>query len=281
MSLTRPPNLSLANANQSLPSAPNYYPEGDDFSKYFSGTSNNILPGPSRPAMPSPRVRGIKSYSDTLDEALAGLPQAMTPTPPPVELPRVGGIQSYSQRLDESLSKLTQTTPTTNTVSTRTPTTETYQDTVARLGQSYRSGDMSKSEYMSAMDAAATNVLGREMPSPESFAGTQSQKTPIIQESLDSISPKPEATTQSTVSSPAKGSPSGAATDEEKNLFKKLHGTSYDPNSSRDKGLLGVLRSSGEAVGGYGDFKKLRTVAYGKQYGEDSYWGKAAKKILG
>lgn len=60
-------------------------------------------------------------------------------------------------------------------------------------------------------------------------------------------------------------------------LFKKLHGTSFDPNSKRDRRLLGYIKSAAEEAGGYGDFKTIKNLAYSQQYGPESSYSKMAK----
>ena len=68
-------------------------------------------------------------------------------------------------------------------------------------------------------------------------------------------------------------------TEEEKEIFKKLHDSSFNPKSSRDKGLLSNIRKAGSELGGYKDTRALSTLAYADQYGENSYYGREAKKI--
>ena len=68
-------------------------------------------------------------------------------------------------------------------------------------------------------------------------------------------------------------------TEEEKEIFKKLHESSFNPKSSRDKGLLSNIRRAGSELGGYKDTRALSTLAYADQYGENSYYGREAKKI--
>lgn len=55
-------------------------------------------------------------------------------------------------------------------------------------------------------------------------------------------------------------------TSEETSIFRKLHGTSFDPKSKRDRQLLEYIKSSAEEAGGYGDIKKITRLAYAKQY---------------
>lgn len=54
-------------------------------------------------------------------------------------------------------------------------------------------------------------------------------------------------------------------TQQQKDLFRKLHGTSYNPNSSMDKTKMSQLQSAGSEVG-YDDVNKLTNTAYAKQY---------------
>lgn len=61
-------------------------------------------------------------------------------------------------------------------------------------------------------------------------------------------------------------------------IFRKLHGTSFDPKSKRDQKLMGYIRGAAKEAGGYGDFKAIRDLAYSQQYGPSSDYGKMASK---
>ena len=79
---------------------------------------------------------------------------------------------------------------------------------------------------------------------------------------------------------PAQTAPSSAPINSEMSdidLFKKLHGTSFDPNSKRDRRLLGYIKNAASEAGGYGDFKAIKNLAYSQQYGPESHYTKAAQ----
>lgn len=76
-----------------------------------------------------------------------------------------------------------------------------------------------------------------------------------------SASTKPSTGTDASQSA----QPTGEISQQQKDLFKKLHGTSYNPNSSMDKAKMGQLQSAGAEVG-YDDVGKLANSAYAKQY---------------
>lgn len=86
------------------------------------------------------------------------------------------------------------------------------------------------------------------------------------------------ATPSATSSQPA-AQPAGEINQQQKDLFQKLHGTSYNPNSSMDKAKMGQLQSAGAEVG-YEDVNKLTNAAYAKQYG-DTDKGRAYAKQAG
>lgn len=57
----------------------------------------------------------------------------------------------------------------------------------------------------------------------------------------------------------------GEPNQEEKALFKKLHGSEYSPGKTNDA-KLAQLRTAGQQAGGYGDVEKVRNAAYAQQY---------------
>lgn len=61
-------------------------------------------------------------------------------------------------------------------------------------------------------------------------------------------------------------STNSAPSQEEQDLFKKLHGSSYNPNSAMDKAKLAQLQTAGKQAGGYKDVEKVRNAAYAQQY---------------
>lgn len=77
---------------------------------------------------------------------------------------------------------------------------------------------------------------------------------------------------------PAAAAPSGDPTDQEVQLFQKLHNGKFNSASRRDQEMLRHLRSAGQEAGGYGDFKTLRNLAYAQQYGAKSDYGRLAQK---
>jgi len=92
----------------------------------------------------------------------------------------------------------------------------------------------------------------------------------------------PATATGNAAAAPQAGStaqPAGEITQQQKDLFQKMHGTSYNPNSTMDKTKMGQLQSAGSEVG-YDDVNKLTNAAYAKQYG-DSEKGKAYAKQAG
>lgn len=93
-----------------------------------------------------------------------------------------------------------------------------------------------------------------------------------MQKSLGSENPKPATDARKPQAIPAEKPETN-----EIDIFKKLHGTTFDPNSKRDRGLLGYIKSAAEEAGGYGDFKAIRNLAYSQQYGPESSYGKMAK----
>jgi hypothetical protein len=98
----------------------------------------------------------------------------------------------------------------------------------------------------------------------KSLAGTQGGSAPSVVGSAT----KSPATAQAEV---------GEITQQQKDLFKKLHGTSYNPNSSMDKNKMGLLQTAGSEVG-YDDIGKLTNTAYAKQYAGSSKGDTYAKK---
>lgn len=71
---------------------------------------------------------------------------------------------------------------------------------------------------------------------------------------------------------------SGAITPEERQLMRRLHGGS-DYYEKTDRAKLDQLRAAGKELGGYGDFKNLRNLAYANQYGANSDYGRLAAKF--
>ena len=61
-------------------------------------------------------------------------------------------------------------------------------------------------------------------------------------------------------------STNSAPSQEEQDLFKKLHGSSYNPNSAMDKAKFAQLQTAGKQAGGYKDVEKVRNAAYAQQY---------------
>lgn len=59
--------------------------------------------------------------------------------------------------------------------------------------------------------------------------------------------------------------PAGEITPQQKEMFKKLHGTSYNPGSTMDKQKMSQMQSAGQEVG-YDDVNKLANASYAKQY---------------
>ncbi len=59
----------------------------------------------------------------------------------------------------------------------------------------------------------------------------------------------------------------GPITDEEKSIFKRLHGTDFSPGRTNDA-KLAQMRSASQAAGGYDDIEKVRNAAYAQQYGD-------------
>ena len=91
-----------------------------------------------------------------------------------------------------------------------------------------------------------------------------------MKQSLDMDKPKP-------ADSKPSSTPEQDSEMSEIDLFKKLHGTSFDPKSKRDRRLLGYIKNAASEAGGYGDFKAIKNLAYSQQYGPDSNYTKAAK----
>jgi hypothetical protein len=68
----------------------------------------------------------------------------------------------------------------------------------------------------------------------------------------------------------------GPITDEEKNLFKKLHGSDYSPGVGDQR--LAELRSAVQQAGGATDVSKIANLAYAQQYAGSSQGDAYAKK---
>lgn len=85
---------------------------------------------------------------------------------------------------------------------------------------------------------------------------------------------EPTAVDPTAVSTAAQSPTStGEPTAEEKELFKKLHGTEFSAGQMNNAKLQ-QLRVAGQQSGGYSDTEKVRNAAYAAQYG-DSAEGKA------
>lgn len=124
-----------------------------------------------------------------------------------------------------------------------------------------------------AMNKKIINLGGAASPEAKDASVTSTEK-PQAAAADNEVTPtakaKPEAATAST-------SPS----QEELNLFKKLHGSSYNPNSSMDKAKFAQLQSAGKQVGGYSDTEKVRNAAYAQQYANKPELAKVYAKKAG
>lgn len=109
----------------------------------------------------------------------------------------------------------------------------------------------------------------KELDSVAQSAGLPS--TPqggVAQETVPATAAPTSASTapvQSAANQQQTSQPAGETTQQQKDLFRKLHGTSYNPSSSMDKDKMEQLQSTGSEVG-YDDVSKLTNATYAKQY---------------
>ena len=127
--------------------------------------------------------------------------------------------------------------------------------------------------------------VGAKMPSgkKEGIGKSVSDEKPEVKrleermrQSLGTSETKPKAVAPK---KPTQAASSGGGGDTD--IFRKLHGTSFDPKSKRDQKLMGYIRGAAKEAGGYGDFKAVRNLAYSQQYGPSSAYGKMATKWRG
>lgn len=143
-------------------------------------------------------------------------------------------------------------------------------------------------KFVSWMRQNQEGILGRE-PQPTGGELVRTSTAPVNVGTATKTAGAPAAKSaplsQSAPAKPATGTgtsqsaqPTGEISQQQKDLFKKLHGSSFNPNSSMDKTKMGQLQIAGSEVG-YDDVGKLTNAAYAKQYAGTSKGDVYAKKV--